>query len=471
MLATVLADTARTSVEPRGARHSTMVAMHGADTEALRGLAHRFDAASERLDALSVSVKRGLEASAWVGPVSARFRVTWDTQHSRRLGDAALRLRESAVLLRTEALQQDHVSSAATATQTVTDAPPPSGDGGRLDELSVQDCVDLMQASYDADSAPAGWEVLSSDELVDLGLSAAEMETLLGLNAVLLTNGKDEYVLSFAGSETGSDWLENGSSLIKSVSFQPMSDNQALEAMDLAMKVSSIVGKEDLLLVGHSLGGREAAAASLATGVRAVTFNAAGVTAHDIAYASWLNGEGRSTPRVLFDSLPIPGVEQQTWGLDDSKITNYFSTGDVLTWSQRLTEASDAIGRQVPVDGADGIRAVDSTARCPRSLARLPPEPIRSGRRLAADRIRRAATRGRHCSPSPRQKVLNTCESATPMGMSPFLCSTGLRGGSRRYPERRWRHASRRHLQWRTQKKSTSRSDRPCSRPPLGLCE
>lgn len=336
----------------RGLEAVVTAQMVGADSDALRRLASRFDRSAERLTSMSKSVRSGLQASAWVGPVSARFRVTWDSEHSVRLAEAALRLTDHAARLRAEADQQEAASAAHSGSLLAVQTPVPEAGGRNISDLSVQDCVDLMEASYDPSKAPDGWEVLDAAELAKLGLSPSDLTSLLGLDAVILTNEHGEYVLSFAGSKHANDWRENVWSGIKSVSFQPMSDNQVIEAMDLARMLAAVVGKDDLLIVGHSLGGREAAAASLATGARAITFNAAGVTAHDIAYASWLSGEGRSTPRALWDSLPIPGIEQHTWGLDDSRITNYFSVTDGLTWAQLLTEGGNAIGEQVAVKDA-----------------------------------------------------------------------------------------------------------------------
>lgn len=89
------------------------MSMHGADPEALRRLARRFEQSSEQLDRLASSVANGIRVSAWAGPVRVRFSTAWDSQHSVRLKEAAGRLSEHAVQLRREADQQDAASASS----------------------------------------------------------------------------------------------------------------------------------------------------------------------------------------------------------------------------------------------------------------------------------------------------------------------------------------------------------------------
>lgn len=56
-----------------------------------------------------------------------------------------------------------------------------------------------------------------------------------------------------------------------------MDIKQYNQAIDLVTKLSKALGAENLVITGHSLGGGLASASSLATGIKAETFNAAGL--------------------------------------------------------------------------------------------------------------------------------------------------------------------------------------------------
>ena len=88
-----------------------MAAMYGADVAQLRALATQFDRSADRLDADRMSVGNEIHVRAWVGPVAVRFRAQWDSDHSRRLHDAAERLRVGAKQLRANAEDQTRTSA------------------------------------------------------------------------------------------------------------------------------------------------------------------------------------------------------------------------------------------------------------------------------------------------------------------------------------------------------------------------
>jgi hypothetical protein len=88
-----------------------MGGMYGADVEQLRALAAQFDRSADRLDADRVSVGNEIRVRAWVGPVAVRFRAQWDSDHSRRVHDAAQRLRDAALSLRANADDQARTSA------------------------------------------------------------------------------------------------------------------------------------------------------------------------------------------------------------------------------------------------------------------------------------------------------------------------------------------------------------------------
>jgi len=88
-----------------------MATMHGADIAQLRQLAAQFDAKAQALDANRMTVGNAIQVSAWVGPVAVRFRHTWESDYSRKLHDAASRLRDAATSLRANADDQERTSA------------------------------------------------------------------------------------------------------------------------------------------------------------------------------------------------------------------------------------------------------------------------------------------------------------------------------------------------------------------------
>ena len=88
-----------------------MGGVYGADVDQLRALATQFDRSADRLDADRLSVGNGIRISAWVGPTAVRFRAQWDSDHSRRVHEAAQRLRDAALSLRANADHQARTSA------------------------------------------------------------------------------------------------------------------------------------------------------------------------------------------------------------------------------------------------------------------------------------------------------------------------------------------------------------------------
>ena len=91
------------------------------------------------------------------------------------------------------------------------------------------------------------------------------------------TNGKTEYAYAFAGTDitSGKDWRNN---------LQQIYGNsrQYRLAIQNAVNLKKDLQGAELTFVGHSLGGGLAAASAYATGGRALTFNAAGVSPNTI---------------------------------------------------------------------------------------------------------------------------------------------------------------------------------------------
>ena len=120
-----------------------------------------------------------------------------------------------------------------------------------------------------------GWNV--SDYKINIDL----IDETSGLKALLFERTiekKNEYVLAFSGTDFSSaeDWSNNVLQIFgKSEQYQ--------QAMQIAENIT-IPG--ELTFVGYSLGGGLAAASAYATGGRAITFNAAGVSSLTVNTAS-----------------------------------------------------------------------------------------------------------------------------------------------------------------------------------------
>lgn len=84
-------------------------------------------------------------------------------------------------------------------------------------------------------------------------------------------NGKTEYAYAFAGTNSLEDVVEDLGQLIGAAP-------QYAAAIENARTLSKELDSSELTFVGHSLGGGEAAAASMATGRKAITFNRAAVS-------------------------------------------------------------------------------------------------------------------------------------------------------------------------------------------------
>ncbi|RYC11052.1 Mbeg1-like protein [Nocardioides zhouii] len=261
-----------------------MSGLIGADLEQMRNLARAFEQAANQLTQTSHQVRNGIQISAWAGPFAVRFRHTWDSEHSVKLRQASAALSAQAKQLRLEADQQDRASAAATGASTR----PPA-------KVSDRDLVEFAEsgASNKKGITKDGYTQLGKDELKRLGITPGMLrDERTGFDAKVYRDAHGRIIVSFGGTEgdlRGADWTNNFSGANP---YHVSAQAEASVALALALKHS--VGADNLILTGHSLGGRNAALASVATGARAVTFNAAGVSAGDYLYASTAGGNSVS---------------------------------------------------------------------------------------------------------------------------------------------------------------------------------
>lgn len=339
-----------------------MTHMLGADPDVLDNVAAQCGHAAARFDALRTSLGAAVQHAPWHGHSADQFRGSWNHSYARMLLAAAESLRHMQTALHRNAQQQRQASSAAGGTigsaAGVAAAGVGAGSlGGRGSaHLAPANLLAFAKDSYRQGSAglPAGWARLDKGQLEALGLDPNSLHNRgTGLDATVYSDGKGHYVISYAGSHDGRDWMENGKGIASPVI--PNQSGQTEQAVDIAHQLATKVGAGNLTITGHSLGGRDAAVASIATGSRAVTFNAAGVTDEDVMYAREIGGHHVRFDGYLLDKMT--GGASLRAQSDQSLVTNYTTLDDPVTNGQRIAHelggpivgTREAFGEQVVV--------------------------------------------------------------------------------------------------------------------------
>jgi uncharacterized protein YukE len=342
--------------------------MIGADVAELRALAAQFSQASDRLLGVAQSVRQGIQVSAWVGPVAVRFRHLWDSEYSARLRNAASLLEQQAQALQAQATQQEGASKASTgAIGNALGTPMAGGVASHSDATMLE----FAKLAYGGDNLPSGWHSLSDDELRKLNIDPASLhgnENSTALDGRIFSDGNGHYVLAFSGSQgdmfrpyqsDSVDWLEDYKS---AATVLPINASlQAQQAADVAYQLKSTVGVDNIEIVGHSLGGRDAAVAAAATGAHAVTFNAAAPTDEDLLYARALRGDNANIAEYALSK--VTGGQSIRSGIDESMITNYVSSDDPLTFAELVGQqfgGRTALGHLVAVQGSGHGHGLES---------------------------------------------------------------------------------------------------------------
>ncbi len=300
-----------------------MAGMVGADLEQVRALAASFDRAAAQLNQTSTTVRKGIQISAWLGPFAVRFRHTWDSEHSVKLRQAANALATQAKQLRLEADQQDRASAASTGAST------------RPTKVSDRDLVDFAEsgASDRKGVSKDGFTQLSTSELKKLGITPEMLhDTRTGFDAKVYRDMHGRIIVSFGGTEGGLHGADAGNDVAGANPYDVSAQAEASVALALALKHS--VGTDNLIFTGHSLGGRNAAIASVATGSRAVTFNAAGVSAGDHLYASTAGGKSVSLLDYASATFDRSTRLSESHARPAENVVNYSTANDPLSAAQ-----------------------------------------------------------------------------------------------------------------------------------------
>ena len=277
----------------------------GADVEQLRALAQLFGDKATSLEDVVSSINGQLHSAGWVGEDADTFKADWDSTLTALVRNVVDSLRERNTNLNQQADEQEKASAvngAAGGAKAVGGAAKAANGGSGSDPYNGKpregeagrdaDYARLAQAAYEeGDPIPDGWRKVDAEELKKLGIDPSELDTANGMQATIYQNADGKYVLAFRGTEPSRQpALDIANDIEGGVSTSP----QVLEAINLSTKLAKAVGRENVDFTGHSLGGELASAGALATGGKAVTFNAAGlsVTSETIARANCINNFG-----------------------------------------------------------------------------------------------------------------------------------------------------------------------------------
>lgn len=195
----------------------------------------------------------------------------------------------------------------------------------------------ISQDVYNTDGASdigsAGWSRVSDEDLLAAGIDPATLDTPdTGFRAGVYTDGEGRYVVAFAGSREGADWIQN---LKQGVGLPA---EQYEQAMALAQQTVQAFGTGNVVFTGHSLGGGLASTAALAVDdSTAVTFNAAGVS-----------------PATMMRL----GLNPLNKDVADDRIRRYNVENEVLTGMQEDSYLSgvlpDAVGYEITLENPGG---------------------------------------------------------------------------------------------------------------------
>lgn len=184
---------------------------------------------------------------------------------------------------------------------------------------------------------PPGWHEVGPEELRKLGIDPALLEDKrTGFHATLFRDDNGRYVLSYEGTNVhdfGGDVLTD----VKGAAATSEQVGQAIQAATTVKQrlMANGVTAGNFSLAGHSLGGELAAAGSIATGAKATTFNAAG-----LSYTSMTLARESAIQNGFFTS-----------DLDArARVENYSYSKDPLTNIQKITTAPEAFGKQFRIE-------------------------------------------------------------------------------------------------------------------------
>lgn len=266
--------------------------------EALKRYARELAEVEQNIDSLSRRLRK-----VWAGQDAERFEYVWHSRYRVRIqkivtdvaamGDSALHNAREQELASQGSGMAAAAAFVAAGPNRASNKVPESGVGNlheKWDRLLTM--LALSDSAYGEAKPPRGWEVVDHRE-----------DPVSGFSATVYRSSEGKYVMAFAGTNSkwdspGNvaksviDWRNNAAGLVGPTA-------QDAEAIAYAKAFKKSLGSEgaDLEFTGHSLGGRLAALAALATGNEATTFNtdAPADLARITAWATGLGQPGQVT--------------------------------------------------------------------------------------------------------------------------------------------------------------------------------
>lgn len=209
------------------------------------------------------------------------------------------------------------------------------------DAIDSDPAKDLLSAQQSRESPGdyGGYQRLTDDQIRALGINPALLNnTADGFKAGIMANDAGQYVVVITGTDFGTveDVSEDA---VGAMTVSP----QSADAIRLAQAVNASPQLSgNAVYVGHSLGGRLAAVASMESGNPAITFNAAGVSPATVAYMASQNG--------------IPTAELYSQ-LNAGQVRQYSTADDPLTNIQETyptnNVAPDGVGARISLGGSN----------------------------------------------------------------------------------------------------------------------
>ena len=185
---------------------------------------------------------------------------------------------------------------------------------------------------------PPGWHEVGPAEMRKLGIDPALLEDKrTGFHATLFRDDNGRYVLSYEGTNFGDPQGDVTNDVLGAAGTSPQVRQAIVAATSVKQRLmANGVTAGNFSLAGHSLGGELAAAGSIATGSRATTFDAAG-----LSYTSMTLARESAIQNGFFTS----DVDAR------ARVENYHFTTDLLTNIQTNSSVPHAYGKQIEVQG------------------------------------------------------------------------------------------------------------------------
>lgn len=183
---------------------------------------------------------------------------------------------------------------------------------------------------------PPGWHEVRPAELRKLGIDPTIFEDKrTGFHATLFRDDNGRYVLSYDGTYFGDPEGDVTSDVLGAAGTSPQVRQAIVAATSVKQRLmANGVTAGNFSLTGHSLGGELASAGSIATGSRATTFNAAG-----LSYTSMTLARESAIQNGFFTS----DVDAR------ARVENYRFSKDPLTSIQSSLPLPEAYGKQIKI--------------------------------------------------------------------------------------------------------------------------